>query len=130
MRYLGKSLLCGLLTCIVAATSSGQTYIFGRADFPAGNNPVSVATGDFNGDGLIDLAFVSYDGNILTIVLGKPDGTFGAPVDYPTGPNPVSVAAGDFNRDGNLDLVVANENCVTVYEHGLTQVICGPGTVS
>src|SRR5207249_8489811 len=66
-----------------------------------------VAVGDFNGDGKPDLAAVG-SANV-SILLGKGDGTFQAPVSYGAGTNPVSVAVGDFNGDGKLDLAVANE---------------------
>ena len=40
----------------------------------------SVAVGDFNGDGIADICVGS--DNMVSIVLGNGDGTFGAPVDY------------------------------------------------
>ena len=39
----------------------------------------------------------------VSVLLGKPDGTFQPPVSYGSGGNsPTSVAAGDFNGDGRL----------------------------
>ena len=35
---------------------SSQPYVFGRGDFAVGKDPSSIATGDFNGDGILDLA--------------------------------------------------------------------------
>jgi hypothetical protein len=34
----------------------GHTYIFGRADFAVGTGAISIAAGDFNRDGNLDLA--------------------------------------------------------------------------
>jgi FG-GAP-like repeat/Abnormal spindle-like microcephaly-assoc'd, ASPM-SPD-2-Hydin/Cep192 domain 4/HYDIN/CFA65/VesB-like, Ig-like domain len=65
----------------------------------------SVAVGDFNGDGVTDLA-VAGSGSQVAIHLGNGDGTF-APAtfyDYPGGANGLAVA--DFNDDGRLDLAV------------------------
>jgi len=77
--------------------------------------PDSVAVGDFNGDGKLDLA-VAAEGNFtVSVLLGNGDGTFQAHVDYATvSGGPVSVAIGDFNEDGKPDLTVANSGSGTV----------------
>jgi hypothetical protein len=66
----------------------------------------SLAVGDFNGDGIPDLAAAA---GTLAVLLGNGSGGFtpalGSP--YDTG-LPQSVVAGDFNGDGFLDLVTAN----------------------
>jgi hypothetical protein len=99
---------------IVDSTVLAPTYIFGRADFGVGNLPLSVATGDFNGDGRLDLAVVNATDRTVSILLGKSDGTFGPKADFATGNAPVSVATGDFNGDGKLDLAIVNVNDDTV----------------
>jgi hypothetical protein len=38
-----------ILFVLSAITAQGQTYVFGRADFPADEGPISIAKGDFNG---------------------------------------------------------------------------------
>ncbi len=68
----------------------------------------SLALGDFNGDGLPDLAITdqSYSGT-LAISLGNGDGTFRFLNRYTLPFTPDAVTVGDFNRDGKLDLAVA-----------------------
>ena len=77
-----------------------------------GNGPESVAVGDFNRDGIPDLAVANYnDGNAgtVTILLGNGDGTFTAAAVSPaTGDGPYFVAVGDFNGGGVPDLAVTN----------------------
>ena len=74
----------------------------------AGTLPDSIAVGDFNGDGKLDLAVASSARGSVSILLGNGDGTFQAAVEYLAVSNPSSVAVGDFNGDGKLDVVVAN----------------------
>ena len=68
--------------------------------------------GDFNGDGISDLA-VSLVASV-GIMLGNGDGTFKGIVKYPA-PNAVMLALGDFNGDGNTDIVAGGQN---VHEPG------------
>ncbi len=72
----------------------------------AGGSPSSVAAGDFNRDGVPDLAVTNQDTGTVAVMLGVGDGTFLPPVPYSVGTQPVSVAVGDFNNDGYADLVV------------------------
>jgi hypothetical protein len=88
--------------------------MFGRASFSLGSSgagPASVAVGDFNGDGMLDLAVVEASRNSVAILLGTVDGTLTPAAYYDTGNQPVAVAVGDFDGDGQQDLVVANQNC-------------------
>jgi len=71
-------------------------------------------TGDFNGDGKLDVAVVVERVSEISILLGNGDGTLQPHQDFVVGANPLGLAAGDFNGDGKLDLVVANANDSTV----------------
>ena len=81
-------------------------------------NPQSAAVGDFNGDGIPDLAVVNYTNgypeSTFIILLGNGDGTFTTKLTPDVGNGPQGVAVGDFNRDGIPDLAVTNSTDGTV----------------
>jgi hypothetical protein len=107
-----------LLLASAALSSGPTTYGLSTTQSPAaGTQPQSVATGDFNGDGIPDLAVVNYGSNSISIFLGKGDGTFTAANSLTTGSGPAAIVAGDFNRDGHLDLAVTlgNSAGVTIF---------------
>ena len=79
-----------------------------HVDYSIDRQPAAVTTGDFNGDGKLDLAIVFNGGSIVSILTGNGDGTFNSPVNYPTGADSDSVVTADFNGDGKLDLATAN----------------------
>jgi VCBS repeat protein/FG-GAP repeat protein len=82
---------------------------FTLASSPAvGAYPISVAVGDFNGDGKLDLAVANDQSNTVSILLGDGTGNLTLASSPVTGNNPTSIAVGDFNGDGKLDLAVAN----------------------
>jgi len=77
-----------------------------RGTSPVLFNLISVAVGDFNHDGKLDIAVASSSGKVA-ILLGRGDGTFQPAAYYPTS-TAYSIAVADFNHDGNLDLAVSN----------------------
>lgn len=77
----------------------------------------SVATGDFNGDGKLDLVvgarcgatIVLNCGNLVAVLMGNGDGTFQSPITLDSNEAlQSSVSVADVNDDGKLDLLVAN----------------------
>jgi hypothetical protein len=82
--------------------------------FPAGFDPVAVAVGDFNGDGVLDLAVANLNALDVSVLLGNGDGTFQNAVNFGVSSNPISLAVGDFNGDGRSDVAVANFSDVSV----------------
>ncbi len=89
---------------------SGNPYSTGRFTTP-------ITSGDFNLDGILDLAVVNEGSNSVTILRGKADGTFESQGIYGVGVEPTGLATGDFNGDGALDLAVVNlgPNTVSVF---------------
>jgi FG-GAP-like repeat/FG-GAP repeat len=91
---------------ILLGNSSGGFSEAGT--FATGPKPIGVSTGDFNGDGIPDLAVVNSGLDNVSILLGNGNGTFGTAANFGAGQTPIYVATGDFNGDGKLDLAVTN----------------------
>ena len=81
----------------------------------SGTDPASIILGDFNNDGIDDIATSLADGatgGSISILFGTNDGTFTDHLQIPiTDGNgadyvPAGLAGGDFNGDGRLDLAV------------------------
>jgi hypothetical protein len=100
--------------------TGGQTLMTG-----SGTTPVSVVTGDFDGDGNLDLAVADQGDDTIDIFFGNGDGTFNTTpevISLPGGFQPTALATGifdttsHFNTMGHLDLAVADKgnNSVSV----------------
>jgi len=76
----------------------------------SGDEPDNVAIGDFNGDGINDIASVD-DGtaHTLSIRLGRTDGTYGSRKTITIEGDPTSLLIGDVNADGVQDVVVGDD---------------------
>ncbi len=82
--------------------------LFDHPAYPVGEVPFSVATGDLDGDGDLDLVTANFHEGTISVLLNNGDGTFAADVKYEAGFEPASVAIGDLDDDGDLDLVVSS----------------------
>jgi hypothetical protein len=110
---------------LVTTASNGVVVRLGNGDgtlgapttFPANSYldnqySTSVALGDFNGDGKLDIArtgTVADNGHLsggLSVLLGNGDGTFQAARNSTAVLSPISLTVADFNRDGKDDLAV------------------------
>jgi hypothetical protein len=83
-------------------------------DHAVGTGARSVAVGDFNGDGKLDVAAANYNAATVSVLLGNGSGGFSARFDHSVGFFPKSVAVGDFNGDNEGDLAVANSTSDSV----------------
>ena len=98
-----------VLGSMALGTGSSVFAFSGSTTSSTGIYPTFVVAGDFNGDGIPDLAIADNGSNTVTILLGVGDGTFTPASASPaTGALPYAAVVGDFNADGKLDLAVAN----------------------
>ncbi len=91
------------------AAVCGNGARFGVArNFPLGRDPEDLLTGDFNSDGLIDLAITNagstFSGGLISIYAGNGHGDFANVHNIQLAGRPSRLASGDFNNDGKLDL--------------------------
>ncbi len=89
-----------------------------QSPYPHGVNPQSLAVGDFNFDGVLDVVLAGRKTDDLTFLVGQNNGTFLAPVSLKVGDisgrSPAAFVVADLNNDGADDVAVADHNSGTV----------------
>ena len=90
-------------------------FLWGRADGnvdrtefkPAATIPTGLLfAGEFNGDGVRDVAWSMGSQNVFSVALGQGGRTFASPVAHASAGAPSQFASADFNADGKEDLAV------------------------
>jgi hypothetical protein len=92
---------------IAVLAGSGDGTFQGAVTYSSGAQPSSIQTGDFNGDGKLDLVTLNFDnGGQVSVYPGNGDGSFQAAVNTPVSASFSEVVVADFNRDGRADVAV------------------------
>jgi Bacterial Ig-like domain (group 3)/FG-GAP-like repeat len=104
---------------VLPLLNQGNGMFNGTQLFTAGESAVAVAVGDFNNDGIADVATADATGNQAVVLIGNGDGTFQAAKGFASGTSPSAIAVGYIHSSQNVDMVVANsgDNTITIF-HG------------
>jgi hypothetical protein len=115
--FVADNFIGGNLSVFLGDGAGGFVEASGSPVAMAGG-PIYVATGDFNADGLADLATANISPAGIGILIGTGNGGFApAPASpIPDGSNtfPQGLAVGDLNGDARPDIAVANHMSSTV----------------
>jgi hypothetical protein len=103
-------------------SSVGNISFAARVDITTPSGPTSVALGDMDGDGKIDVATVNQTaGNVALFKNTGTTGTisFGTGVNFSTLSSPIAAAIGDIDGDGRPDLAVTSSvgNAISVFRN-------------
>ena len=74
---------------------------------PVSDSPTGLAIADLTDDGIPDLAVTNYEAVNVTVLAGRGDATFAAPIGYGVRYGPSAIAAGEIDGNPGPDLVVA-----------------------
>jgi hypothetical protein len=101
-----------ILLNTTAPRASAPTFAT-KVDIPLDQGPTSIASADFNHDGIADLVIGNPQQSTISVLVGTtPAGaatpTFATKVDVTTDAGPAAIAIGDFNRDGRPDVATVN----------------------
>jgi hypothetical protein len=90
--------------------NDGQGGFLPSVVYPAGGNPGSLAAGDVNGDGHLDVIVVNsaMTDNTISVFIGLGNGTFAPDYRLATLVAPSDVAIADFDQDGDLDVLITH----------------------
>jgi hypothetical protein len=98
------------LTYLQGKPGGGGSFIDPQASqtFATGDEPDAVVAGDFEGDGIIDLAVLNDGDNTVWIYKGDGHGGFTHTYTYDAGVTPTGLTVADVNGDGIPDLLIGN----------------------
>jgi hypothetical protein len=104
------ALAAASIAASIGGTARAQcdSFTFTPTFESATSSPVSLAFGDLDGDGRVDMVVADATNETLSVLLGTGGGAFGPPTYLGAGRAPQAVALGDVDGDLDLDIVVCD----------------------
>src|SRR5438105_5173870 len=129
-----RSLFCSsvLLLILILCGASLAQLSFVTTGYGVNGQGLNITTGDFNRDGLPDLA-VGDGSGAVDVFLATTAGHYGSFTAYPLGATPGAIAAGDLTGDHLLDLIVAvpsQNRIATLINNGNGTFHAGPDLIT
>jgi hypothetical protein len=91
---------------VMLGNGNGSFQSIIPTDIPGNRGLTGLLAGDFTGDGNLDLVTFEFGTNVLAVLPGHGNGTFGTPITTSTDIPFSCPAAADFNHDGKLDMIL------------------------
>lgn len=103
---------------VILSLATGEGYLLEntpptfapKTDYSVGIAPYSVMSGDFNGDGKLDVLTANFESQNISLLLGNGQGGFAAQQFFVVWNAPTFICLGDVNRDGRLDILTTDIN--------------------
>src|SRR5947209_4140201 len=98
----GCSSSCGLgqgFNSVSVLLGNGDGRFRNKISFATGAQPLDVVVGDFNRDGVLDVASANAGTNTVSVLLGRRDGTLLPHRVFVVSPHPTRILTSDVNRD-------------------------------
>ncbi len=110
------------VTVMIGLGEGGFRFQASNFQYNIPNGASGITSGDFNGDGLVDLAISTRQDGSVAFLSGVGRGEFRRWISIPVGVDPDCLVAADFNGDHVLDLAVCNGDFA-----GVISVLLGNG---
>ena len=99
----------GVAACLaLGAAPAGALTFTPPSHYQVGVHPADLVSGDFNEDGLPDIAVVAAGDDSVGVLLAVGNGRFAPAARVSLGHSPQAIAVGDLNGDGALDVVTGD----------------------
>src|SRR2546427_307441 len=115
-RWVVLAIAAGVCLCAVPPARGLPTAPFEVPYFllDTGTHPNAIALADLNRDGFLDIVDADEGDHVVSVHLGRGDGTFRDRATFRTGTGAHDLEVGDFNGDSIPDLAVTNDVTSTI----------------